>query len=221
MTKYQLMLINWQFSISQPLPVNVGQFMIVTALAIKVDQVIKEQNMLDVYAMLDGYCHLVLQMGELKEAASSLLYAAPRCGEFPELQEIRVVLTARYGKEFANGAIDLRNNCGVSTRMIQKLSPRKSSLETRMKILNEIATERTSLLTIDDFVSFSKQGEDESKTNVIETNSSVSADDFDEVLSFTESRKGRNQYRNAEDAAQDAFESAYAAAAARATVELS
>ncbi|GKF01764.1 IST1-like protein, partial [Tanacetum coccineum] len=53
---------------------------------------------------------------ELKEAASSLLYAAPRCGEFPELQEIRAILTARYGKEFANGAIDLRNNCGVSTR---------------------------------------------------------------------------------------------------------
>ncbi|GJZ87780.1 retrotransposon protein, putative, ty1-copia subclass [Tanacetum coccineum] len=86
-----------------------------------VDQVIKEENVLDVYVMLYDYCHLVLQMfnlieqekdcpHELKEAASSLLYAAPRCGEFPELQEIRVVLTARYGKEFANGAIDLRNN---------------------------------------------------------------------------------------------------------------
>ncbi|GJY46020.1 IST1-like protein [Tanacetum coccineum] len=159
---------------------------------------------------------------ELKEAASSLLYAAPRCGEFPELQEIRAILTARYGKEFANGAIDLRNNCGVSTRMIQKLSPRKSSLETRMKILNEIAAENDIVLKLDDSSPVFKQGEGESKTNVIETNSSVSADDFDEVLSFTESRKGRNKYRNAEDAAQDAFESAaYAAAAARAAVELS
>ncbi|GKE68258.1 IST1-like protein, partial [Tanacetum coccineum] len=96
-------------------------------LALSVDQVIKVENVLDVYVMLDDYCHLVLQMfslieqekdcpDELKEAASSLLYAAPRCGEFSELQEIRVVLTARYGKEFSNGAIDLRNNCGVSTR---------------------------------------------------------------------------------------------------------
>ncbi|GKA33055.1 IST1-like protein [Tanacetum coccineum] len=92
--------------------------------------------------------------------SSIKLYAAPRCGEFPELQEICVVLTTRYGKEFTNGAINLRNKCGVRTR-----------------------------------------GEDESKTNVIETNSSVSTDDFDEVLSFTESRKGRNKYRNAEDAA--------------------
>ncbi|GJR98250.1 IST1-like protein [Tanacetum coccineum] len=201
---------------------------------LRVDQVIKEENVLDVYVMLYDYCHLVLQMfnlieqekdcpHELKEAASSLLYAAPRCGEFPELQEIRVVLTARYGKEFANGAIDLRNNGGVSTRMIQKLSPRKSSLETRMKILNEIATENDIVLKLYDSSSVLKQGEGESKTNVIETILSVSADDFDEVLRFTESRKGRNKYRNAEDAAQDVFESAaYAAATtARSAVELS
>ncbi|GKC00940.1 IST1-like protein, partial [Tanacetum coccineum] len=88
--------------------------------------------------------------------------------------------------------------------------------------LNEIAAENDIVLKLDDSSPVFKQGEGESKTNVIETNSSVSADDFDEVLSFTESRKGRNKYRNAEDAAQDAFESAaYAAAAARAAVELS
>lgn len=50
---------------------------------------------------------------ELKEAASGLVYAASRCGEFPELQEIRAVLTSRFGKEFAARAIELRNNCGV------------------------------------------------------------------------------------------------------------
>ncbi|PWA89785.1 hypothetical protein CTI12_AA107790 [Artemisia annua] len=148
----------------------------------RVDQMIKEQNMLDVYVMLD----------------------APRCGEFPELQEIRAILTARYGKEFANGAIELRSNCGVSTRMIQKLSPRKSSLEIRMKILNEIAAENDIVLKLDDSSPVLKKGEGESKTNVIETNPSVSADDFDEVMSFTESMKGRKEYRNVEDAAQAA-----------------
>ncbi|GJR27827.1 IST1-like protein, partial [Tanacetum coccineum] len=154
-----------------------------------------------------------------KRSSIKLAIRAPRCGEFPELQEIRVVLTARYGKEFANGAIDLRNNYGVND---SKTVTPKIKLRDPNEDPKRDCSERTSLLTIDDFVSFSKQGEDESKTNVIETNSSVSADDFDEVLSFTESRKGRNQYRNAEDAAQDAFESvAYAAAAARATVELS
>jgi len=42
-----------------------------------------------------------------------LLYAASRCGDFPEIQEIRAVLTSRFGKEFAARSIELRNNCGV------------------------------------------------------------------------------------------------------------
>lgn len=51
---------------------------------------------------------------ELKEAASSLLFAASRCGEFPELHELRGLLTSRYGKGFAASAIELRNNCAVN-----------------------------------------------------------------------------------------------------------
>ena len=58
---------------------------------------------------------------ELKEAISSLLYAASRCGEFPELQEIRAVLTSRFGKEFASNAIELRNNCGVNHKVYYDL----------------------------------------------------------------------------------------------------
>ncbi|KAI3818310.1 hypothetical protein L1987_12114 [Smallanthus sonchifolius] len=192
---------------------------------LRVDQVIKEQNMLDVLIMVDGYCHLLIQMvnliekekgcpDELKEAVSSLLYAAPRCGEFPELQEVREILTTRYGKEFAHGAMELRSNCGVNTRMIQKLSPRQSSLETRMKILQEIATENGVVLKLENSSPVVKEGEEESTKSVLN-------DEIDEVLSFSESRKGK-KYRDVEDAAQEAFESAaYAAAAARAAVELS
>ncbi|GJR15608.1 hypothetical protein Tco_0798260 [Tanacetum coccineum] len=43
--------------------------------------------------------------------------------------------------------------------------------------------------------------EGESITNVTKTISSVLADDFDDVLSFTESRKGTKKYQNAKDAA--------------------
>lgn len=53
---------------------------------------------------------------ELNEAASSLIYAATRCGDFPELQEIRILFTSRYGKEFAARAVELRNNCGVNSK---------------------------------------------------------------------------------------------------------
>ncbi|KAJ0435939.1 putative vacuolar protein sorting-associated protein Ist1 [Helianthus annuus] len=193
---------------------------------LRVDQVIKEQNMLDVLVMVDGYCHVVLQMvnliekekdcpDELKEAVSSLLYAAPRCGEFPELQEVREILTSRYGKEFARGAIELRSNCGVNTRMIQKLSPRQSSLETRMKVLQEIAAENGIVLKFEDSSPVVKEVEEQSTQSVLD-------DEVVEALSFSESRKGKKKYRDVEDAAQAAFESAaYAAAAARAAVELS
>ena len=34
---------------------------------LQVDQVIKEQNMLDVFVMVDGYCHLLLQRISLME----------------------------------------------------------------------------------------------------------------------------------------------------------
>ncbi|KAL8249732.1 hypothetical protein R6Q59_006600 [Mikania micrantha] len=193
---------------------------------LRVDQVIKEQNMLDVLVMVDGYCHLVLQMvnliekekgcpDELKEAISSLLYAAPRCGEFPELQEIREILTSRYGKEFAYGAIELRTDCGVNTRMIQKLSPRQSSLETRIKILREIANENGVVLKLEDPSPTLKEGVEETTKDGLDM-------EIDQVLSFSESINGKKKYRDVEDAAQAAFESAaYAAAAARAAVELS
>lgn len=45
---------------------------------------------------------------------SSLVYAATRCGQFPELQELRTVFTSRFGKEFVTCAIQLRNNCRVN-----------------------------------------------------------------------------------------------------------
>nr|XP_043625319.1 uncharacterized protein LOC122596754 [Erigeron canadensis] len=207
---------------------------------LRVDQLIKEQNMLDVYVMVDGYCHLLMQMvnlieqekecpEELREATASLLYASPRCGEFPELQEIRAILTARYGKDFARGAIELRNNCGVSIRMIQKLTPRQAGLEARMKTLQEIAMENDIILKLDDPSPVIKKDElgveqkqNQPTSSGIEKNSGDLDNEFDEEMSFSESRKGKKKYRDVEDAAQAAYEAAeYAATAARAAVELS
>jgi vacuolar protein sorting-associated protein IST1 len=54
---------------------------------------------------------------ELKEAVSSLIFASSRCGEFPELQEIRGVFVSRFGKEIAACAVELRSNCGVNPKV--------------------------------------------------------------------------------------------------------
>ncbi|KAL3619508.1 hypothetical protein CASFOL_037078 [Castilleja foliolosa] len=89
-----------------------------------VEQVIKEQNMLEMFDLLEGYCSLMLERvnlieqekhcpEELHEAVSSLKYADTRCGEFPELQEIHSILTLRFGREFVANAVERHNNCGV------------------------------------------------------------------------------------------------------------
>ncbi|KAI9169270.1 hypothetical protein LWI28_009818 [Acer negundo] len=215
---------------------------------LRVEHVIKEQNMLDAFVMMESYCNLLIERihlleqdkvcpEELKEAISSLLYAASRCGEFPELQEIRALFTSRYGKEFVGRAIELRNNCGVSLKMIQKLSTRQPELENRMKVLKEIASENSIVLQLEGTSSIStEENSDVSKkqnqADLITSPNSAQSEPGDGSQSFTgyigkedgftDSMKTRKKYKDVADAAQAAFESAaYAAEAARAAVELS
>ncbi|KAL6577689.1 hypothetical protein OROMI_010017 [Orobanche minor] len=205
---------------------------------LRVEQVMKEQNMLDVFVLVEGYCHLLLERvnliehekicpEELNEAVSSLIYAATRCGEFPELQEIRSIFTSRFGREFAARAIELRNNCGVNTKVIQKLSTRKPSLENKMKLIKEIASDNNIDLPIENTVPVTTT---ENKELGQETQMPVPSGPSgvfhqEESISFHPDdidRHVRRKYKDVAEAAQAAFESAaYAAAAARAAVELS
>jgi vacuolar protein sorting-associated protein IST1 len=191
--------------------------------------------MLDVYDEIEGYfnllierIHLIAQQREcpveLEEAASGILYAASRCGDFPEIQEIRTILTSRFGKEFAARAIELRNNCKVHPKIITKLSTRMPSLENRMKVLKEIASENNITLQLEQNEEQVTNGEKQNKHKPEireEENVRISVNEGkgDE---FSDSFKGKKKYKDVADAAQAAFESAaYAAAAARAAVELS
>lgn len=54
---------------------------------------------------------------ELKEAISGMMFASSRCGEFPELQKVREMLTLWFGKEFVARAVELRNNCSVNPKV--------------------------------------------------------------------------------------------------------
>ncbi|XVF86027.1 hypothetical protein PTKIN_Ptkin17bG0167600 [Pterospermum kingtungense] len=207
---------------------------------LRVEQVIKEQNKLDVFVMLEGYCNLVVERvhlieqdrvcpDELKEAISGLLFASSRCGEFPELQEIRAVFITRYGKEFAARAIELRNNCGVNTKIIQKLSTRQPDLQSRTNVLKEIAAENGIALQLEETSVSSEENLDLSKKQSqpkLDASAKVSGDaeedNDDDEEEFSDARKARKKYKDVADAAQAAFESAAnAAAAARAAVELS
>ncbi|GFS44348.1 regulator of Vps4 activity in the MVB pathway protein [Actinidia rufa] len=208
---------------------------------IRVEQVIKEQNMLDVFVMMESYCHLLAERNnlieqekvcpeELKEAVSSMLYASTRCGEFPELQEMREIFTSRFGKEFVACATELRNNCGVNPKMIQKLSTRQPSLENRLKVLKEIASENNIVLQMEKY-STEENLETEQKQHRSKPVSGGSKagdnlnnfhDDKEDMEGLSDSMRGARKYKDVAEAAKAAFKSAaYAAEAAKAAVELS
>ncbi|XP_057481782.1 uncharacterized protein LOC130768709 [Actinidia eriantha] len=214
---------------------------------LRVEHVIREQNMLDVLVVIENYCHHLIDgvllvennrecPDELNEAISSLIFASSRCGELPELQEIKGIFTSRYGKEFVARADDLRNNCRVNLKMIQKLSTRQASLESRQKLLKQIASDNGITLHLEDngyetteeknTIEKEKELQPNDAENLNDLELGADANGIDEMITwdekFSESMKGRKKYKDVAAAARDAFESAaYAAAAARAAVELS
>jgi hypothetical protein len=50
----------------------------------------------------------------LKEGICSLIFAAPRCSELPELGRIRDIFEKKYGKDFVSAAVDLRPDAAVN-----------------------------------------------------------------------------------------------------------
>ncbi|KAL5984155.1 hypothetical protein ACLOJK_018257 [Asimina triloba] len=87
-------------------------------------------------ATLEWECPL-----DLKEAISSICFAAPRCSDLPELQQVQMLFAAKYGKEFVVAATGLMPDCGVNRQVIELLSIRAPSAEAKLKLLKEIAEE--------------------------------------------------------------------------------
>ncbi|KAG6765864.1 hypothetical protein POTOM_029922 [Populus tomentosa] len=78
---------------------------------------------------------------ELREAIASIIFAAPRCSEVPDLLQIKNLFAAKYGKEFNMAATELRPDSGVNRAIIERLSVRAPPAEARLKVLKEIAQE--------------------------------------------------------------------------------
>ncbi|XP_002986780.2 IST1 homolog [Selaginella moellendorffii] len=119
---------------------------------IRVEHVIREQNIMDAYDMVELFAELIVVRlpvidgqktcpADLKESIASLIFAAARCADLPELADIKSCFALKYGKEFVAAAAELRPTCGVSRRIIEKMSVRAPSGETKLKVLKEIATE--------------------------------------------------------------------------------
>lgn len=119
---------------------------------IRVEHVIREQNIMAANEMIEIFCELLVARlsiisrqrecpADLKEGISSLIFAAPRCSDIPELLAIRDIFEKKYGKDFVSAATDLRPDCGVNRILIDKLSVRTPKGEVKLKLMKEIAKE--------------------------------------------------------------------------------
>ncbi|XVE92575.1 hypothetical protein REPUB_Repub01dG0110000 [Reevesia pubescens] len=119
---------------------------------IRVEHVIREQNICAAYEILELFCEFVLARvpiletqkecpSELREAVASIIFAAPRCSDVPDLLQIKNLFSTKYGKEFVISATELRPDSSVNRAIIEKLLVSAPSGEIRLKVLKEIAQE--------------------------------------------------------------------------------
>ncbi|XP_068345131.1 uncharacterized protein [Pyrus communis] len=119
---------------------------------IRVEHVIREQNILAANEFIELFCELVVSRlsiiakqrecpPDLKEGIASLIFASPRCSEIPELISLRNIFEKKYGTDFVSAAVDVRPSCGVNRMLIDKLSVRTPTGEVKLKLLKEIAKE--------------------------------------------------------------------------------
>ncbi|KAL9245048.1 hypothetical protein vseg_018746 [Gypsophila vaccaria] len=119
---------------------------------IRVEHIIREENMMAAQEIIELFCELIsvrLPIIEsqrecpldLKEAISSICFAAPRCADLPELLQVQLAFVSKYGKEFVAAASELMPDCGVNRQLVELLSVRSPSAEKKLKLLKEIAVE--------------------------------------------------------------------------------
>ncbi|XP_021758156.1 IST1 homolog [Chenopodium quinoa] len=119
---------------------------------IRVEHIVREENMMAAQEIIELFCELIavrLPIIEsqrecpldLKEAISSICFAAPRCADLPELLQVQMSFAAKYGKEFVAAATELMPDCGVNRQLVELLSVRAPSAEKKLKLLKEIAEE--------------------------------------------------------------------------------
>ncbi|PWA39511.1 hypothetical protein CTI12_AA569900 [Artemisia annua] len=119
---------------------------------IRVEHVIREEKMVAAYDLIEIYCELIVARLpiietqktcpiDLKEAITSVIFAAPRCSDIPELANIQKQFKAKYGKDFVSAAVELRPDCGVSRMLVEKLSAVAPDVQTKVKVLSAVAKE--------------------------------------------------------------------------------
>ncbi|KAI9098414.1 hypothetical protein K1719_025039 [Acacia pycnantha] len=119
---------------------------------IRVEHIIREENMIAAQEIIELFCELIVVRLpiiesqrecplDLKEAISSICFAAPRCDDLPELLQVQLLFASKYGKEFVSAATELMPDCGVNRQLVELLSVHAPPPDKRLNLLKEIAAE--------------------------------------------------------------------------------
>ncbi|KAJ4871018.1 Regulator of Vps4 activity in the MVB pathway protein [Raphanus sativus] len=88
---------------------------------IRVEHVIREQNILAANEIIELFCELIVSRLTIitkhkyvSEGIASLIFAAPRCSEIPELGDLKDIFEKKYGRDFVSAATELRPTCGLT-----------------------------------------------------------------------------------------------------------
>ncbi|KAK6917506.1 Vacuolar protein sorting-associated protein Ist1 [Dillenia turbinata] len=126
--------------------INNGQHQIAFS---RVEQLFNDQNLMVAYELLDNFCEFIIINlrymrrnkdcpNDIKEAMSSLIYAAAHCGDLPELQIIRKLFGQRYGHTLAETAANLLPGNMVNKQLAEKLNITSVSDEAKLVLMDEI-----------------------------------------------------------------------------------
>lgn len=115
---------------------------------VRVEGVMREEANLEAMEVLDLFCELLIVRiplieaskdlpQDLKEAIATVIYAAGRSTELPELGQIRQQFAAKYGKEYVGACMDssTASACGVNHVAISKLSVKPPDAKDRVSKL--------------------------------------------------------------------------------------
>lgn len=101
--------------------------------------------------------------GDVIEAMSSLVFAASRCGELPELNTMRNLLKRRFGN------VELLNNSLVNAKMKQNLCISFVPADEKLQLIKKIAEEHSIQVGFQDFGTMSGHSQTDSNSRHYET----------------------------------------------------
>ncbi|KAL8254842.1 hypothetical protein R6Q59_033063 [Mikania micrantha] len=112
-------------------------------IVIQTEEFIAGLNLLSCYTFIDQSCEYILKQlsvmqklgqcpEECRETVASLMFAAARFSDLPELRDLRDLFQERYGNGF---------ECYVNQVFVEKLASKPPAVEKRIKLLQDIAAE--------------------------------------------------------------------------------